>query len=44
VVVRRAALAAVGRVELLAASVRRDLVELRDRSLAEEDRALPEVT
>lgn len=30
------ALVAVGRVELLSASVRRDLVELRDRSLAEE--------
>jgi hypothetical protein len=26
----------VGRVELLSATVRRDLVELRDRSLAEE--------
>ena len=31
-------LLAVGRVELLSASVRRDLVELRDRSLAEEAR------
>ena len=30
------ALTAVGRVELLSAGVRRDLVELRDRSLAEE--------
>ena len=34
-------LLAVGRVELLSASVRRDLVELRDRSLAEEARILP---
>ena len=33
-------LLAVGRVELLSASVRRDLVELRDRSLAEEAAAL----
>jgi hypothetical protein len=32
------ALLTVGRVELLSASVRRDLVELRDRSLAEEAR------
>lgn len=31
----------VGRVELLSASVRRDLVELRDRSFAEERDALP---
>ena len=36
------ALTAVGRVELLSASVRRDLVELRDRSLAEA--SLTEVT
>lgn len=35
------ALLAVGRVELLSASVRRDLVELRDRSLAEEARLPP---
>ncbi|MCY7400490.1 MAG: hypothetical protein LH477_05965 [Nocardioides sp.] len=35
------ALVAVGRVELLSASVRRDLVELRDRSLAEERTFLP---
>ncbi len=35
------ALTAVGRVELLSATVRRDLVELRDRSLAEERRFLP---
>lgn len=35
------ALLAVGRVELLSASVRRDLVDLRDRSLAEEARVLP---
>ena len=34
-------LLAVGRVELLSASVRRDLVELRDRSLAEERAVLP---
>lgn len=34
-------LLAVGRVELLSAGVRRDLVELRDRSLAEEIRVLP---
>jgi hypothetical protein len=32
---------AVGRVELLSATVRRDLVELRDRSLAEERAFLP---
>ena len=38
------ALTAVGRVELLSASVRHDLVELRDRSLAEEARALSEVS
>ena len=38
------ALLAVGRVELLSASVRRDLVDLRDRSLAEERRAAGEVT
>ncbi len=35
------ALTAVGRVELLSASVRRDLVDLRDRSLAEERAVLP---
>jgi hypothetical protein len=35
------ALLAVGRVELLSSSVRRDLVELRDRSLAEQARVLP---
>ena len=35
------ALLAVGRVELLSASVRRDLVDLRDRSLAEEARLPP---
>ena len=35
------ALTAVGRVELLSASVRRDLVELRDRSLAEEAKLPP---
>ena len=35
------ALTAVGRVELLSARVRRDLVELRDRSLAEERMFLP---
>ena len=34
-------LLAVGRVELLSASVRRDLVELRDRSLADERALLP---
>ncbi|GAB3013993.1 hypothetical protein GCM10011376_08680 [Nocardioides flavus (ex Wang et al. 2016)] len=38
------ALLAVGRVELLAASVRRDLVELRDRSLADQARAGAGVT
>jgi hypothetical protein len=35
------ALMSVGRVELLSATVRRDLVELRDRSLAEERRLRP---
>ncbi len=35
------ALTAVGRVELLSATLRRDLVELRDRSLAEERLFLP---
>lgn len=35
------ALTAVGRVELLSATVRRDLVELRDRALAEERAFLP---
>lgn len=35
------ALLPVGRVELLSATVRRDLVALRDRSLAEEGRVLP---
>lgn len=38
------ALLAVGRVELLSGSVRRDLVELRDRSLAEEAASVPEVS